>query len=76
MFSERSGGKAALSAVAVVVATVVSASAIPAEAAALKMMFQGDPYEIDAIADAAKRFEAANPGTTIELIHTPHDSYN
>jgi multiple sugar transport system substrate-binding protein len=42
----------------------------------LKMMFQGDPYEIDAISDAAKRFEAANPGTTIELIHTPHDSYN
>lgn len=39
-------------------------------------MFQGDPYEVDAIADAATRFEAANPGTKIELIHTPHDSYN
>ena len=47
-----------------------------AEAASIRMMFQGDPYEIDAISDAAKRFEAANPGTTIELIHTPHDSYN
>ena len=47
-----------------------------AMAANLKLMFQGDPYEIDAISDAAKRFEAANPGTTIELIHTPHDSYN
>ena len=50
--------------------------AAPVGAADLKMMFQGDPYEIDAISDAAKRFEAANPGTTIELIHTPHDSYN
>ena len=48
----------------------------PATAADLKMMFQGDPYEVDAIGAAAKAFEAANPGTSIELIHTPHDSYN
>lgn len=50
--------------------------AAPAQAADLRMMFQGDPYEIDAISAAAKAFEAANPGTKIELIHTPHDSYN
>ncbi len=49
---------------------------LAADAAELRMMFQGDPYEIDAISAAAKAFEAANPGTTIELIHTPHDSYN
>ena len=47
-----------------------------AQAAALKLMFQGDPFEITAISDAAKRFEEANPGTTIELINTPHDAYN
>ncbi len=52
------------------------AAAVPADAAELRMMFQGDPYEIDAISAAARAFEAANPGTTIELIHTPHDSYN
>nr|WP_284316306.1 extracellular solute-binding protein [Labrys miyagiensis] len=40
------------------------------------MMFQGDPYEIQIIDDAAKRFEQANPGTTVELINTPHDAYN
>lgn len=61
-------------ATAVTLAAMVLAA--PVGAADLKMMFQGDPYEIDAISDAAKRFEAANPGTTIELIHTPHDSYN
>lgn len=61
-----------------VLAAAVAALAVasPAEAAQLRMMFQGDPYEIDAISAAAKAFEAANPGTTIELIHTPHDSYN
>lgn len=47
-----------------------------AQAAALKMMFQGDPYEIQVIDDVAKRFEQANPGTTVELINTPHDAYN
>lgn len=47
-----------------------------ADAANLKMMFQGDPYEIKVITETAKRFEAANPGTTIELINTPHDAYN
>ena len=50
--------------------------AAPAGAAELKMMFQGDPYKIDAISAAVKGFEAANPGTTVELIHSPHDSYN
>jgi multiple sugar transport system substrate-binding protein len=64
--------KAGAAAAAVAAAFIAS----PALAANLKMMFQGDPYEIDAITDAAKRFEAANPGTTVELIHTPHDSYN
>ena len=63
--------------VAAVAATFAAgAIALPAEAASLKMMFQGDPYEVDAISDVAKRFETANPGTKIELIHTPHDSYN
>ena len=57
-------------------ATALATFTTSAMAANLKLMFQGDPYEIDAISDAAKRFEAANPGTTIELIHTPHDSYN
>ena len=58
------------------IAVAAVALAAPANAAALRMMFQGDPYEIDAISAAAKAYEAANPGTTIELIHTPHDSYN
>ncbi|WP_156418499.1 ABC transporter substrate-binding protein [Aureimonas sp. D3] len=47
-----------------------------AEAADLKIMFQGDPFEIAAIQGAATRFEAAHPGTRIELINTPHDAYN
>jgi len=47
-----------------------------AQAANLKLMFQGDPFEIGVISDAAKRFEQANPGTTIELVNTPHDVYN
>ncbi len=47
-----------------------------AEAATLKLMFQGDPYEVKVITETAKKFEAANPGTTIELINTPHDAYN
>lgn len=47
-----------------------------ASAATLKLMFQGDPYEIAAIQGAAQRFEAANPGTTVELVNTPHDAYN
>ncbi|MDE2384847.1 MAG: extracellular solute-binding protein [Alphaproteobacteria bacterium] len=68
--------KLGLSAAAFAMVVSVAGFTAPAGAAALKMMFQGDPYEIDAISDAAKRFEAANPGTTIELIHTPHDSYN
>ncbi len=45
-----------------------------AEAADLKIMFQGDPFEIAAIQGAASRFEAAHPGTKIELINTPHDA--
>ena len=65
-----------LGAGAMAAAFAAFACAAPAGAAELKMMFQGDPYEIDAINAAAKAFEAANPGTTIELIHTPHDSYN
>ena len=52
------------------------AAAPPAQAAALKLMFQGDPQEITAISNAAKAFEAANPGTTIELVNAPHDVYN
>jgi multiple sugar transport system substrate-binding protein len=56
--------------------TLAALMAGPVSAADLKMMFQGDPYEIDIITDVAKRFEAANPDTKIELIHTPHDSYN
>lgn len=47
-----------------------------AEAATLKLMFQGDPYEVKVITDTARKFEAANPGSTIELINTPHDAYN
>ncbi|MCX5514654.1 extracellular solute-binding protein [Kaistia algarum] len=47
-----------------------------AEAASLKLMFQGDPYEVKIITETAKKFEVANPGTTVELINTPHDAYN
>ena len=47
-----------------------------ADASTLKFMFQGDPYEVKVITETAKKFEAANPGTTIELINTPHDAYN
>ena len=56
--------------------TALVSVAAPASAENLRVMFQGDPYEIDAVSAAAKKFEAANPGTTVELIHTPHDSYN
>ena len=52
----------------------VGAGLSGAQAAELKVMFQGDPYEITAITDVAKRFEAANPGTTVQLINTPHDA--
>lgn len=54
----------------------VGAGLAGAQAAELKVMFQGDPYEITVITDVAKRFEAANPGTTVQLINTPHDAYN
>ncbi|MFO1141845.1 MAG: extracellular solute-binding protein [Amaricoccus sp.] len=76
MPSMKSRLRAGLGAGAVAAAFAALAATAPANAADLKMMFQGDPYEIDAISAAAKAFEAANPGTTIELIHTPHDSYN
>lgn len=46
------------------------------QAGALKLMFQGEPHEVTVINDVAKRFEQANPGTTVELINTPHDAYN
>jgi multiple sugar transport system substrate-binding protein len=75
MLTKQSALKAGLSTVAVAAALSFGALMSAAEAANLKMMFQGDPYEIDAISAAAKKFEAANPGTTVELIHTPHDSY-
>ena len=42
----------------------------------IKAMFQGDPWEVQAISAAANRFEAANPGVHVELVPTPHDSYN
>lgn len=42
----------------------------------IKAMFQGDPWDVNAISEAAKRFEAANAGVHVELIPTPHDSYN
>ncbi|MCX5518318.1 extracellular solute-binding protein [Kaistia defluvii] len=54
----------------------VGAGLSGAQAAELKVMFQGDPYEVTIITDVAKRFEAANPGTTVQLINTPHDAYN
>ncbi len=42
----------------------------------IKAMFQGDPWDIQAISEASKRFEAANAGVHVELVSTPHDSYN
>ena len=58
-------------------ATLATAALAPAHAdTTIKAMFQADPYELVAISDAAKRYEAANPGTSVELIQTPHDSYN
>ena len=60
----------------VMAAVALIAVGAPASAENLRVMFQGDPYEIDAVSAVAKKFEAANPGTTVELIHTPHDSYN
>ncbi len=47
-----------------------------AKAETLKLMFQGDAYEIKTITATAEKFEAANPGVKIELINTPHDAYN
>ncbi len=47
-----------------------------AEAETLKLMFQGDAYEIKTITAVAQKFEAANPGVKIDLINTPHDAYN
>ncbi len=57
-------------------AASLAALASAAEAASLKIMFQGDAYEIEAIQGAAERFEAANPDIKIELLNTPHDAYN
>ena len=31
----------------------------------IKAMFQGDPWEVQAISAAANRFEAANPGVHV-----------
>lgn len=76
MPAAKSRHRTGLAAGTLAAALAAFAATAPADAAALRMMFQGDPYEIDAISAAAKAFEAANPGTTIELIHTPHDSYN
>lgn len=42
----------------------------------IKAMFQGDPWDVQVIDGAARRFEQANPGVHVELIPTPHDSYN
>ncbi len=47
-----------------------------AKAETLKLMFQGDAYEIKNITATAQKFEAANPGVKIDLINTPHDAYN
>ncbi|WP_029074793.1 ABC transporter substrate-binding protein [Kaistia adipata] len=59
-----------------VLGITVGAGLSGAQAAELKVMFQGEPSEIAVINDVAKRFEAANPGTTVQLINTPHDAYN
>lgn len=64
------------SAVLAAAAALVVGWSLPVHATSLKLMFQGDPYEVTAITDVAKRFEAANPGVSVELINTPHDAYN
>src|SRR5690242_3503423 len=56
--------------------TMLAGALTAAEAETLKLMFQGDAYEIKNITATAKKFEAANPGVTVELINTPHDGYN
>ncbi len=57
-------------------ASILALGAGAASAAELKLMFQGEPFEIAALQSIAERFEAAHPGTTVELINTPHDAYN
>lgn len=76
MPAAKSRPKTHLTVGALAIAFAALVASAPADAATLRMMFQGYPYEVDAISAAAKAFEAANPGTTIELIHTPHDSYS
>jgi len=45
----------------------------PAAAAALKLWHGQTGAEADALAEAVKKFEAANPGTTVELLAVPFD---
>lgn len=70
------GKRLLMSASALSLATFASLTAAPASAEQLSMLFQGDPFEVEAITGAVKRFEEAHAGVTVELIQTPHDSYN
>ena len=56
--------------------TMLAGGIAGAQAETLKLMFQGDAYEIKNITATAQKFEAANPGVKIDLINTPHDAYN
>jgi multiple sugar transport system substrate-binding protein len=42
----------------------------------LQVMHQGDPGWAAAFEGVASRFEAANPGIDVEMIHSTHDEYN
>jgi multiple sugar transport system substrate-binding protein len=62
--------------------TILAASAAALAAPAIaqprtvRMMFQGAPLFVAAYTEMARRFEAANPGVTVQLIHAPHNEYN
>jgi multiple sugar transport system substrate-binding protein len=56
-------------------AAILAAPAL-AQPRTLRLMFQGAPLFVAAYTEMARRFEAANPGVSVQLIHAPHNEYN
>lgn len=61
--------------IAAIAAIAMNASGAAADTV-IKILHQGMPDRVKMYQEVAKRFEAANPGVKVELIYTPHDSYN
>jgi len=61
--------------IAAITAIAMNGSVAAADSV-LKVLHQGNPDRVKMYQEVAKRFEAANPGVKVELIYTPHDSYD